>query len=650
MENKEINKNKAIEYYRFYFISMLSEKLHINCHPLYRPWTVNMRLLVDDIINYLSSEDVLIRDHQVKVLLNEFFYLSKKDAVFISQFERNSIFLIKEIQNISNKKNTIDDKDKLKHLFLILQPQLKKKYISTLQGLLNSFFSNDKFYPPNIDVNKKISKLKTLTNILLAELLYDKYSRKYLNFIIKKDYYNNDRNFDNFFDNFYGLLLHDPTEYKILLQLHVSDKFNKNKNIHKDVFIEYLRELNINIIDANQYEEIYNKLDGEFKQDIILHNDNNITHTVFVKVIFQGWDIFKIAYAIRNDIIAQCDLFLYEKNSCDILVDKIVLLQRNNISQDVFSVNTEEEECFNIKYGSIRLLKKNVKLFYTNSMPGVNDSTLVKLKNSIRYYRRFLNESSKELKLLNLWIAFESIFASEKSTNSFNDIKNILPKIVNIYFLREIFDETLSYIIKKTEKEKELIEARKLQPQYSKYNNLMEYIKQTNTYTKKGFINDETTNKFNNIGIFRILCCEQKNKQFFEAIKDNPYFFNKYKEIANIVNINQKNRANNILPFLKNRHGQTQRNIARIYRIRNFIVHCGNETKMIDAATSSLESFYFLLLDDILDKLTSEKYGANSIQEYFDRLKRSHSYYEQLLTKNLTEDEYKFLVLPYFIF
>lgn len=103
--------------------------------------------------------------------------------------------------------------------------------------------------------------------------------------------------------------------------------------------------------------------------------------------------------------------------------------------------------------------------------------------------------------------------------------------------------------------------------------------------------------------------------------------------------------------FLNLNYSITQWEVYKIYRIRNSIVHGGRGSDYSAEAVYFLEHYYILLLDDLLEKLSSEKFrNILDLEEYFSRIKRSYdNYYDILISEKITEDKYKLFVLPYFV-
>jgi hypothetical protein len=82
--------------------------------------------------------------------------------------------------------------------------------------------------------------------------------------------------------------------------------------------------------------------------------------------------------------------------------------------------------------------------------------TKSKISNSIKYYKLFLSSENLEVKLLNLWIALESLFSNiDTSDSSFDKMKSFIPKLISINLMKNYFDEFQTFILHRIEMEEE---------------------------------------------------------------------------------------------------------------------------------------------------------------------------------------------------
>ncbi|MDA3814985.1 MAG: hypothetical protein PF549_01310, partial [Patescibacteria group bacterium] len=328
---------------------------------------------------------------------------------------------------------------------------------------------------------------------------------------------------------------------------------------------------------------------------------------------------------------SQLDALLYQDNFLLISTLDEILIQDSYNSENVFLVNSKRDRNFNID--KTRKNKVDDFLRILNN-ENIKSETLVKIKDSLRYYRFYLYENNINSALLNLWIALESLFSNDEKDGNFDLIKSVIPSVTSMYYSREVFDELQLYILKRIEQEKDNSIKNGV------YLKLKEYVENNNIYKKR--------KQFNGVGLLRILSDLDKRDYFINQLND-PYCSHKYGVLSGKFVV-EKNHFKEVQRFIKINYSMTQWDLYEIYRIRNSIVHGGKNSNKAREAVYSLEYFYVLLLDDILEKLNANDFkGVFSLTEYFSRSKRSYRNYTDLIGLTLNDSEYRFLVLPYFV-
>jgi hypothetical protein len=620
--------DKSIEKYQWFFCSFLHEILDINCHPLYKKKNINTKALINEILDYLKSEQILIKDSQMKILIKEFLFIHKRDPVF-KRYQRDARILIKKIQEIGEQKEIIKYKEELLNLFKILEYEVDKTYTPTLQGLLNSFLDKKFFNEDNLDYRKKISELENLIYIFISELAKRYTDRYLLYFCINKFYKGSNFNAD--YDNLLSLLLMNKKIFNCYLGFNISCS-SRVKIIEKLSLDKLLEPVQSFLIKKEEFKSKISLLNNRYKPktDDLFTNFNH-----HIKFRLEGYDIYNIADRARDELVSKLDIILYQNNFLSINIADEILIQEEKKEENIFLHNLGRDRNFNIDETRKNITTKAFDVL-SNKNNLYKDSTITRIKDSLKYYRTYLRENNSDSALLNLWIALESLFSNDKKTNNFDLIKSMIPMVVCFYYLREAFDELQLHILQRIEREKEK------NIENGTYFKLKGYVEENNIYKKR--LEDEIreTKTFNNVGLFRVLSDPDKKNYFINQIND-PYYCHKY-EMLNDKIVDIKN-------FLELNYSINQWEIYRIYRIRNATVHSGKGSSMVRDAIYSLEYYYFLLLDDILDKLCSKDYKKTfDINEYFNRLNRSYENYKLLINKEIPEkDIYKFFVLPYFV-
>ncbi|NVP17397.1 hypothetical protein HUU51_01640 [Candidatus Gracilibacteria bacterium] len=633
---------KNIVNYRKIFISLLWEQLNTDCNPYYRGiGNNNMYSLIKDFIYYLNLEKSLIRQPQINILLEEFLNLIDGDIVFNSNFRKNSNEIIYDIKENKNDLDII----KLKKNLIIIFKYFNNddKYIKALLGIINGYLNEELYleeYENNYD--KNVTKLKKLTFIFIS-FLRDEIgiSRKYLEFLRENNLNNIDASnsiqFNHGFSQFTKLFFGDKQEYKVYFKIQIgSIQANKRKIEKKNIKyviekieddkIEYISDIN-NEISGKEIKDSFK----ERKNDFIKEDDS----IFFICIRINGKDIHSIYKKAKEHINRILDTFLYEFNALKLNISPISLLSNN---ERIFIVDDGYSEYVNRKKGNEHNIISLNKILNSESY---DFDTRSKISNSIKYYKLFLASENSEVKLLNLWIALESLFSGiDSSDGSFEKLKSFIPKLISMNLMKNYFDEFQNFILHRIEMENEN------ESKYKNHNKIKNIISRSNK-VKDNF--GEDNEKFNNVGIFKYFITNDFTE--IETLLHNPYFIQKYKRLKNLIEIDKDGTYKRLHIFLKRYENEVKWILTKIYRYRNYIVHGG---KKIDTniIINDLEFFYLELVDDILDKIGCNYLYINSLDEYFSRVNRSYNLYDKGINNRLKDHNisYKNTVLPYIVY
>ena len=585
-----------------------------------------MYFLLKDFLHYLSLEKSLIRTTQINILLDEFLYLIDNDIVFNSSFRKKANEIIFDIKN--NKKEL--DNDKLKRNLEIIFKNLSNNnsYIKSILGILNSYLlSNNYNLDYEKDYEKNIKKLKKVSFIFIDFLKNEVWiSRKYLDFI-RKSYLNNIDLKNNFYfekwlSKFSKLFFSPNKLYNIYFKINIWDiQANKKKIEKKNIkfVIEKISNSNILYIDNIENKLSWIEIKSDFlenKKDFIWKKDNNIFY-LCVKIEWKDiHSIYKIAKSHINKLF---DTFLYEFNAL-----KLIIFKNSLISDEdrIYVINDLYNEYINRKkWNEHNIISLNKILNNEN----YHIDTKSKISNSIKYYKLFLSSENSEVKLLNLWIALESLFSNvNNNENSFEKLKSFIPKLISMNLMKNYFDEFQNFILHKIDMENEN------NSKYKNHTEIKNIIQGKNkTWNKNNWKKEE---KFNNVWIFKIF-----NQGEFEKIKEllqNEYFIQKYNRLYKIIYKDDNWNYKNLLTYLKWYENKIKWILTKIYRYRNYIVHWW---KKIDTeeAINDLEFLYLELIDDILEKIWTDYLLISSLDEYFSRTNRSYNIYEKWINTRL---------------
>ncbi len=617
----------VIKKYRHYFFYSISAILHINYDIYYKIRHYNTRLIVEEIVSYLQQNETLIVRGHLNLMIEEFIYLTKEDPVFTQRYD---FFAKNLVYEISKAREVEYSYPKLLKSFLILKNEFDLTYSKTLQGLLGTFLLDDFFDKKNDDYEKKLINFERLIYNLIAELK-KYYSREYLDYFREQEFENN-YNFERAFNNFINLLFnHEDREYDAYLRIDLFQDFISEKQSEGfEVFKEYLIKSGLEIVTLAEVSLIYKNLNERFKDESFLKDS---VPSFFIRIrSVKGISFFKVADESYGKIKKIIDPFLVGFNTYRVGVHKKVLLKSSH--SKYFLVKKNEPE-YMVHIGTSSLIEK-MRYFFENNNEDV--LTQNRLSKSLEYYRLFSEEDNHNQKLLFLWIALENLFSDASgSLQNYELMKSILPKIKAIYLLRDLCDEMQLFLNEKitfAKKMSNFIEEQK-------YKNIISKIEAFNLI-------DGKHGKFNNVSIYKAL--KRQDSQNLISLLDNSFYEHKYSKLAKIILLDDKGCHSELANFFTREETKARWNIARIYRTRNHIVHGGYyDPAHVNDHLCILENYYFLLVKDVIDKLTSDKYKTHDLGEYYDRLKRSYDFYKDLCKNKLQERDDKLIVLPYFI-
>lgn len=628
--------------YRKIFLSLLWEQLNTDCNPYYRwIWNNNMYSLIKDFLYYLDLEKSLIRTPQVNILLEEFLNLIDWDIIFNSNFRKDANEIIYDIK----ESKTDLDVNKLKKNLEIIFKYFNNddKYIKALLGIIN-WYLNEKLYLDDYEDNydKNVGKLKKLTFIFISFLRDEIWiSRKYLEFLRENNLNNidvtNSFQFEKWFSQFAKLFFSDKQEYSVYFKIKIWDIQANKRKIEKNnikYVIDKIENENINYIDNIDSEICWKDIKTSFedRKNIFIKKDENI---FYIKIKIYWKDIHSIYKLAKEQVNRLLDTFLYEFNALKLNIFQISLLSNN---ERIFVVDDWYFEYVNRKkWNEYNIVSLNRILNNEN----YNFDTRSKISNSIKYYKLFLSSENSEVKLLNLWIALESLFSWIESNDwSFEKLKSFIPKLLSMNLMKNYFDEFQGFILHRIEMEYEN------DSKYKNHEKIKNIIAHSNKVKNTCWSDEE---KFNIVWIFKFFITNDFTE--LEELLHNPYFIQKYKRLKNLIELDSDWTYKKLHTFLKRHENKTKWLLTKIYRYRNYIVHWWKKIDT-DIIINDLEFIYLELVDDILDKIGSNYLYINSLDEYFSRVNRSYNLYDKWINNRFKDHNIslKNTVLPYIVY
>jgi hypothetical protein len=222
---------------------------------------------------------------------------------------------------------------------------------------------------------------------------------------------------------------------------------------------------------------------------------------------------------------------------------------------------------------------------YTNQIyqnPRVSNRTKDKIKSALRYGRQGRLSINIEEKFMNFWIAFEFLLRRSGYRNIIDPIIEFGPKILSIYHCRKILRDLVENI-------------NRLKVSYSK--NIREKLD-----TCRQFQSKEAC-------LLAILRNQVDRQELLEASQNSPLLQFRIKQVAD-----RFSSSENIWKSIQIHEQIIRWHLARIYRLRNRIVHGGEHNLLINQLSSNLTSYLFDTLNEVVYQLASRE-SWNSIED-----------------------------------
>jgi hypothetical protein len=559
-------------------------------------------------LNLFLEEKVYNYTH-LNLMLDELMMIVAKDPIFSEAFY-SCEKIIRDIKQAQEDKNYSLIKKNISTLDKELN--YKNKYLRKLQGFLTSYLIDSYFRDEYVNHNEYMDVYFMILMSFVAEL-QSNYSRKNIDFL-RERFLENNKNFEIAFDIFVKLLFEKEGDYEMHFTLRLYSDFPSEKqSCGFDAFTDFLKKNKIihNIVKTEKNSTIFS----------VTISDNSLFR-----------DNFVISSKAKIKLLTLVNKFLFEYNTFRVEILKDVKIQKIKDYKvwTVEQLQIEKPE-YHVHPKKDSIIEKFSNI--SNNVVDIDEDSLFRIENSLRYYASFLHETEEDKKLLNLWIAFENLFRNLDDGDTFAKIKLVLGNLFTIYYVREHCDEFQQHI---SEKEK-----------YSASSD----ITANKMYLKiiKCF---ENNNKgvFNSIGICKVLSEEKTRTEItrnLELINNNYFYSFKYNGLAKKLKKSSTGAYANLYKELSQSERTVYWDIARIYRKRNQIVHGHKlgDLKVDLKDLVTLEYFYHLIMESIADFATSENYKIFSISEYIDRLNRSKEEYI-LMIKNERNIRIEHIVIP----
>lgn len=383
-----------------------------------------------------------------------------------------------------------------------------------------------------------------------------------------------------------------------------------------------LAEINNWSIDYNLKIEFIDKtvLDEEIRNYLQISSTNRA-----IKLCVNSMDGYSAAFKAINSINAYLLIINLIKKNTYSINEKISFVDKNTKKATNFNINSNDSSYLlsgidtREKYDLEDFIKYRKEIYEKNIITG----EIISIERCLNILKD--NSSyNQQNRLIELWSVLEYLLSYYSSDSIISKAKDIIPKIMCLYMLKDklnIFWNLLSYSVNKEELAEEFMAKSLLDGNKEKYD-ISKLIENINTY------NVTLQDKFGYNGIIL-------NRKYFElgCILD--------KEVDLSV-------------IIKDTHQTIEDDIIRIYRTRNIIVHSGNQTKTNTLLKNvRLTQYISNLIGVILHY--KMKNNEHTIQEILYSIPATYENYLKMLEKFKKEKDFNINLLqeifkPHYLF
>jgi len=452
------------------------------------------------------------------------------------------------------------------------QDKLYKKLIAATQVILRtnehyiaSIFEKTKNEINSCNTNQNLQayellELERLTGLLVTELLHLGYSKTYLNNIIFLIFAKNNKNntFDQCFQSFAQLKDKEEEEFSVIFKLIIPKEDLRNQLlIIEEPNIDYDQEqITAFIKQTNSQGRRFLEISEGFSKHLLIRVHSKDGYTVIEKAKEKLSEILDRIFLGYN----QPNIRVY-KEALTISVNRPEKAKSNPVNYLIFGSYVSNQSLY-------ETLQKKLSIIFKNAL--ISNDTKQKIKSSIRYLRLGNGSTELEQKFLNYWIGLEFIFAtSVKDISSFSRLIENFPNSHQlIYFKRNIkeFHED----IKRLKINSDLTFFDEEYPKYLNEETNYDFIKEKYLHTRP------------------ILA--------FRAYQLKSTLFQKERRLKKI----------------KRHRKDLEWNLARIYRIRNEIIHEAALKPNIARISSHIRYYLTFMIISLIEFLEDSPLDVNS--------------------------------------
>lgn len=518
----------------------------------------NVKSILRELSECIDIAKISPKFHKnIECLLDELQIISKEDTIIQNKIPGfgDSLKLLENEYKKSIKDDEIKNIYVIKKISTVLLATLKnyKKYI--IEEVKKELLSEDDF--------KKKGFMYKLVMLLGTELTKEGYPIKYLRDIGNDILFNKELNFIDRFDKLIYCL--DGKEKSFLCEFHVSWPKNLNAIETEAIKIKATREEPTNDEETKFFEL----------------NSKSCIAEVNVNALDKHSAIY-LAQQNLESFFSACKIYILNKQ-ISILRNETLITDDFNISS-ILSID-------DMTQSYIKDAKKSEDLIFNlfRILTKLNSQDQMQLSASLQYHKLFISATNDESKLINLWIAIESI-TQEGGNTIIDRICKYISKSNStnyIYKICKSFSIETSKLWRKNEKAHLLVSLKK------------------------------SNERFLHLQDFLSILLDSEDgiliTSFYEIIKDNPLLTYKTHIYRKLLSGNQKDIGIKVENHRKNIEWQ----LKRIYRERNHITHRGKSINGCKQLIQNLHTYYINTIHNITKDISlNDNFGIGDSLEY----------------------------------
>lgn len=495
----------------------------------------SLRAVIDDLLCIIDDINNELMNVKLEKAFLEFLELTKnslKKSIIneILEYKVELDLLLKQLSNIETtkeKRQTIDQVKQRTKLRLMLESFNKKLSDKRLfKKVLYILDKNDKF----IIVNR-------ILGFVISDLLYDGYSLSYL-----EEWLSNninltsvdDKNIDNYIKKFPDLKIEEINTMYFMYIYNEKKLLDDIENINNAVKIKK--------ITLEYVEKEIGKANANFLQDGEMFDLFQIN--VLSRDVYRGLSIINEGMNNYFQLILQ----LNNTNVKHIIRERVIVKLPKGKVKKIINKNYDKKRLFSLveskeKRDMYKFIDYRKRMYQAN----ICSEEIMAVQRSLNLinYNKY---STIETKFINMWSSIEYILTFHKGGSIISKVKDIIPKLVVLYYMHEKLNGFWHRVKRRKEQYKESC------PEIIKELWKCCYKLDEDKYNTNALVEFITSNGEDLIGKFE-----------FDVVLS--------REIAEIGLLlsNNKNRIKKLEEVYEDTLGE----LTRIYRLRNTIVHSG---------------------------------------------------------------------------